>query len=285
MSEKVYLNGELLDAKTARVGITNPAFQHGVGLFETLRTYDSRPFGLDRHIERMRESARKLNMPVEDVFDKIPAAVQAVTEANHLQNARLRFTVTPPGAQDEAPDPTLLVMAQETAGYPPELYEKGMTVYIADQYRQSAHDPLAGHKTTCYYPRLIALRQAQTRQCGEAIWATPANYLAEGSLSNLFIVKGGRLKTPPLDTPVLPGVTRAIILDLARQQAIPPDEAPCTINDLLDADEVFLTNAIMEIMPVTRVEKRPIASEKPGAITRKLADAYRALATQPTTNG
>ncbi len=277
MSEKVYLNGELVGVAAARVSVSSPSFQHGVGLFETLRTYDGRPFALDRHIARMRDSARKLDMPVETVLDDVAAAVGAVVAANKLSNARLRFTVTPPGAHEDAARPTLLVMAQETAGYPPELYANGMTVCVADRFRQSPWDPLAGHKTTSYYPRLVALRQAQARGCGEALWATPANCLAEGSLSNLFLVKGGRLRTPPLDTPILPGITRAIVLELAKAANVPTDEAPCTINDLLDADEVFLTNAIMELMPVTRVERRPIGSEKPGPITRQLAEAYRKL--------
>lgn len=280
MSEQVYLNGELIDATAARVSITNPSFQHGVGLFETLRTYGGRPFVLDRHIARMRDSAGKLDMPLGDVLDEVPAAVEAVIIANALKNARLRFTATPPGTHEESPRPTLLVMAQETTGYPPELYEAGMTVYVADRFRQSTQDPLAGHKTTSYYPRLVALRLAKSRGCGEALWATPDNYLAEGSLSNLFIVKAGRLKTPPVNTPILPGITRAVVLELAKTENISADEAPCTINDLLDADEVFLTNAIMEVMPVTRVERRPIANEKPGPITQRLREAYQRLTSQ-----
>lgn len=291
MPEKVYLNGDLIDVTAARVNVTNPAFQHGVGLFETLRVYDGRPFALDRHIARLRESARKLDMPVGDVLEDVENAVRAVIDANGLSEARVRFTVTPAEMHEENARPTLLVMAQQTTGYPPELYEKGMTVYIADRFRQSSSDPLAGHKTTCYYPRLIALREAQSKGCGEAIWATPpqflpdgkvAVYLAEGSLSNLFIVKAGRMRTPPVDTPVLPGITRAVVLELAQAENIPADEAPCTIDHLLEADEVFLTNAIMEVMPVTRVERRAVGNEKPGPITGRLREAYlRRVSAEP----
>lgn len=281
MSERVFLNDGLVELEQARVSVTNPGFQHGVGLFETLRTYGGRPFLLDRHIERMRHSARKLDMPVESALDRVPDAVRAVLEANNLVNARVRFTVAPPGTTDGDDRPTLLVMAQGTTGYPPELYAKGMTVYVCDQFRQSAQDPLAGHKTTSYYPRLMALRAAQARQCGEAIWATPQNYLAEGSISNLFIVKAGCVKTPPLDTPVLPGVTRGVILEIAQQEGLPAEESACTIHDLLDADEVFLTNAIMEVMPVTRIERRPVGSEQPGPIARRLHEAYRRRTEMP----
>jgi branched-subunit amino acid aminotransferase/4-amino-4-deoxychorismate lyase len=198
-----------------------------------------------------------------------------VITANRLRDARVRITVAPPGPTEMPPRALLLVMGQETAGYPLELYERGMTVCIVDQFRQSPWDPLAGHKTTSYYPRLVALRGAQGKGCGEALWATPEGRLAEGCMSNLFVVKGGKLKTPAVDTPVLPGVTRAVVLELAAAAGIPAEEGPCSIDDLLEADEVFLTNAIMEVMPVTRVERRGIGAEKPGSVTLALGEAYR----------
>ena len=280
MGNKVYLNDGLVEMSRAAVAVANPSFLHGVGLFETLRTYDGQPFRLDQHIDRLRTSAQKLHIQVDDVIPHIPQAVQQVIKASHLVNARIRFTVSPPGPQEQEKDearPTLLVAGKETAGYAPELYERGMTVHICDAYRQSRHDPLAGHKTTSYFPRLIALRDAQDRGCGEALWFTPDNLLAEGSVSNVFLVKAGRLRTPPLDTPVLPGITRAAVLELAHDNNLPVDEHPCHINHLLEADEVFLTNAIMEVMPVTRVEKRVIGNDRPGPITLRLAETYREL--------
>ncbi len=280
MNPRVYLNGKVFDAGKACVSASNPSMLHGVGLFETLRTYDGRAFALDRHIARMKASAEKLNMPVLEQIEQVPDAVEQVIEANRLKNARVRFTVAPPGQMEPADLPTLLVAGQETAGYPQELYERGMAVYACTDYRQSKQDPLAGHKTTSYFARLLVLRDGQDRACGEALWFTPENHLAEGSMSNVFIIKDGRLITPPLDTPILPGVTRAIVLELAGESGIPFEERPCTINDVLEADELFLTNAIMEVMPATRVEKKAIGSEKPGAVTKRLADAYRDLTTK-----
>ncbi len=277
MGAKVYLNGDLIDATRAFVHISNPSFLRGVGLFETLRSYHGRPLRLEQHIERMKTSAAALKMPIGDALDCIPEAIRAVLEANKLSDARIRFTITPPDTQDESGRPVILVTAEPATGYGPELYEKGMTVRVCTDYRQSAHDPLAGHKTTSYFSRLIALRDAQEHKCAEALWFTPQNHLAEGSISNIFLVKGGRLRTPPLDTPVLPGVTRASVLELAQEHDIPTDESPSDINDLLDADEVFLTNAVMQIMPVTHIERKPIADEKPGPITQQLAAAYHEL--------
>ena len=109
---------------------------------------------------------------------------------------------------------------------------------------------------------------------GEALWFTPDGFLAEGSISNVFFVKDGALRTPPPETPVLPGVTRALVLELARMCELPIEENPCTLKELFEADEAFLTNAIMELMPVTRVERRAIADEKPGPVTGRLRAAY-----------
>lgn len=278
MSEKVYLNGELLDSAKASVSVWNPSFLQGVGLFETLRTYGGRPFRLDIHIDRLTMSATHFKMPIAEVTGLIPEAVRTVLDANRLSDARIRITVTPPAPTDPDARPVLLVTAQAVAGYAPELHEKGMTVLLCTDYRQSSLDPLTGHKTTSYFPRLAALRVAHERGCGESLWFTPQNQLAEGCISNVFLVKGGRLRTPPLETPVLPGITRNAVLRLAAEAGIDAGEASCTVDDLLDADEVFLTNAIMEVMPVTHIERKPIGNEKPGAITVQLLGAYRKAA-------
>lgn len=277
MTQKAYFNGQLIDAAQPVIGIANPSFLHGVGLFETFRAYNGTPFRLIEHLARLERSARHFNMLLGDAIAQIPEAVSRVLEVNQLADARLRITVSPSSDPEAPGESLLLVTAQKSAGYPPELYAKGMTVHLCTKYRQSAHDPLAGHKTTCYFPRLVVLRDAQEHQCGESLWFTPANLLAEGCISNVFVVTKDTLRTPPLDTPVLPGVTRAVVLELARNHGITHEENAITIDDLLDADEVFLTNAAMEIMPVTRVERRAIGEEKPGPITRKLAEAYREL--------
>ncbi|MHC4444581.1 MAG: aminotransferase class IV [Planctomycetota bacterium] len=277
MKQKVYNDGKIMDLTQATISVSNPGVLHGVGLFETLRAYDAKPFRLQEHIDRMKASAEKLHIPVEEVIEQIPPAIGQVLEANQIKNARVRFTVVPPNSWDEKSRGILLVAAQQLTGYPPQLYEKGMTVYVCNQYRQSSNDPLVGHKTTSYFPRLIALREAQQRQCGEALWFTPDNLLAEGCISNIFLVKDKKLLTPPEHTPILPGITRATVLELAQNNDLSAELVPCTVEQLLDADEVFLTNSIMEIMPVTNIERSPIADEKPGPITKQLHELYKQL--------
>lgn len=271
---KVYFNNQIIDQEQACISPSNPGFLHGVGLFETLSAHQGRPFLLDRHIKRMKASADKLRMSLGEGIDRVPQAIDEVLQANELTEARIRFTITPPSPHDPDAGATLLVAAQANAGYPAELYEKGMTVFLCTDYRQSKNDPLAGHKTTSYFPRLVVLRNAQDRNCGEALWFTPQNLLAEGCMTNVFLAKGGQLRTPALDTPILPGVTRELVIELATENGIVVEEGPCTVNDLLDADEVFLTNSIMQVMPVTRIEKKPVADEKPGPMAAQLRKLY-----------
>ena len=164
--------------------------------------------------------------------------------------------------------------ASPLSGYPAELYDRGVNAAICD-FRQSTNDPLAGHKSTAYVQRLLGLRQAQQKRCMEAIWFTTRNELAEGSISNVFVVRGGVLKTPPLDTPVLPGIARGLVLQIASDVGIEREECPLMIDDLLDADEVLLTNAIMQVMPVVRVERRDIGQGRVGPISKRLYQEYR----------
>jgi branched-subunit amino acid aminotransferase/4-amino-4-deoxychorismate lyase len=209
-------------------------------------------------------------------------------DANYLSDARLRLTVTrgfvhAATTEDPVPPVTLLLTATSFTPYPTELYEKGMTVVVSAS-KQNPENPTTGHKTTSYFDRLLALREAQLMHAGEALWFTAGtNYLAEGCISNVFLVdKEGILCTPPLTMPekpnqrlCLPGITRQVLIELATAQNVLPHERLLTINDLLAAKEVFLTNAIMGAMPVTRVERHEVADAKVGPLTRQLADAYR----------
>jgi branched-subunit amino acid aminotransferase/4-amino-4-deoxychorismate lyase len=168
-----------------------------------------------------------------------------------------------------------------------------MTVVALDDQKLNPYDLQSGHKTLNYFSRLAALREANRRGGGEAIWFNVHNYLQSGSISNVFIVKNNTLITPPTNVElrdpavaadtaysksnVLPGVTRAAVIALAGEENIAVNLGTVTVSDLLDADEVFLTNSIMGVMPVSRVERKAIGNEKPGPITDRLAKAYQTL--------
>jgi branched-chain amino acid aminotransferase len=283
MTSVAYLNGAFVPECQAQVGIFDGAFLHGAGLFETMRAEGGRVFRLESHMDRLRRSAERILTPL--TREELPSAdaFAEILERNELTAARVRMTVSA-GSMREADEDgahkvTACVTTASLSAYPAEHYECGVPVAVCD-FRQSTTDPVAAHKTTAHLPRLLGLRQARQKRCLEALWFTTSNQLAEGCISNVFIVRGRVLKTPPLDTPVLPGIARAIILDIAKGQAIPCEERAISIDDLLDADEVFLTNAIMQVMPVSRVERHDIAGGKVGPLTRQLLRRYRELVRQ-----
>jgi branched-chain amino acid aminotransferase len=288
MAETVYLNGSFVSRDAATISVYDGGWLHGAGLFETMRAHRGTIFRLDAHLERLMESAAKVLFPIERPDLPLTRDFQELLRANELSDARVRLTVTA-GTMLEAVQrdrPTLTVCATATArsAYPPELYERGVSVVIAP-FCQARHDPLAGHKTTNYLPRLLALRAAHPHRAIEALWFTPEHWLAEGSISNVFVVKDGVVKTPPRDTPVLPGITRAVVLEVGRAAGMDLRETPLTINDLLDADEVFITNSGMEVMPVVRVEQRDIGAGRPGLRSRELLRLYRARVEQECAAG
>lgn len=280
MALYVFLNGEFLRESDARVSVYDGGWLHGAGLFETMRAENGRVLRLESHVTRLRESAARLLRPLERFELPSPANFLELLERNQLTHARVRLTVTagpvPATAESDQPGLTVCVTAAPLAPPPLELFPKGVRVMICS-FRQSATDPLAGHKTTAHLSRLLGLQEAQRAQCAEALWFTTRNHLAEGCITNVFLVRDGVLQTPPLDTPVLPGIARGMVLELARNMGMESRERTLAIDDLLDADEVFLTNVILQVMPVTGVEKRDIGNGHVGEMTRKLGDAYRDL--------
>jgi branched-chain amino acid aminotransferase len=293
MPDYIHINGQLVSYDSAAAGGIAPGdagLLHGAGLFETMRAKNGKVFRLRQQLERLTRSAQTLSIPFSLGEPQLREMVGDLLEANGLSDARLRLTVTrgdmhAATAEDPVPPVTLILSAAAFQPYPQSLYEKGMTV-IVSTYKQNPENPITGHKVTSYFDRLLALREAQQLKAGEALWFTAhTNHLAEGSISNVFIVdKDGILATPPLTVPektnqrlCLPGITRQVTLELATAAGILPHERLLTVNDLLAAREVFLTNAIMGIMPVTRIEKHAVGEDKPGSMTLQLKAAYDRL--------
>lgn len=280
----VYLNGQMLPSEQARIAIDDAGFQHAVGLFETFGIYNGRPFRLEAHLNRLRQSAQELGLARDLNLGSLRHAVQQTIEHNELVSARVRLTLTPGsisllrGADPASPPLTVLVVPNPPTQYDPEYFRSGVTVLIAPAIANPL-DPLAGHKTLAYWSRLRTLRQAATVKAGEAIWLSITNHLASGAVSNLFLVKGGELLTPyargeevagALPAPVLPGITRAAIAELAAADRIPLHRRMLSVDDLLSAEEVFLTNSSWLVLPVTRVEKKAIGDGRVGPVTQRL---------------
>ncbi len=275
MSEKVFLNDTIVDGNEACVATTDGGLLYGAGLFETMRSHNGVVFRLDDHLNRLMTSAAAL--AIEPSYDKnqLAEAVYRVLQANELTDARIRLTLTtgPVTQAEEQRCSTLLITAANFQAYPAQYYKAGVLT-ILSPYRQNPSDPTCGHKSTCYYPRLLALRRAHQSGAAEALWFTTDNRLAEGCVSNIFLVKDSALLTPLLSTPVLPGIARRTVLEIAARQSIPSTEKDLNIEDLLGADEVFLTNVVMEILPVVSVEKHTVGDGKVGPITTRLREEF-----------
>ena len=272
---KVLLNDRLVDADSACISASDGGFLYGSGLFETMRCNNGVVFCLDDHIERLFASAKTLS--IRNDYDKkyIVDAVYAVLEANALVDARLRLTLTSGAmsAEEENKKSTLLIAATGLQDYPAQYYQKGIVVVLC-LFRQNPTEPTCGHKTTSYFSRMLGLKDAQSKGAAEALWFTTDGRLAEGCISNVFLVKDSTIYTPALSTPVLPGIARKAVCELAGRNSIKLTEKDLTIDDLLGADEVFMTNVIMKVMPVVGIEKHIVGKGKVGPMTKKLQGLF-----------
>ena len=296
----VWLNGSFVDEGRAFVTVRDAGLLHAAGVFTTMRSYGGRVFRMADHLRRLRDSCEALAIPLPHADDALTSAADELLRRNELAAARLRLTVTR-GASSVDPlhgprlDPNVFMTAAELEPYPEEFYRRGLTVVLIDEQKLNPYDLQAGHKTLNYLSRLAALREANRRGAGEALWFNVHNYLQSGSISNVFIVKDGALHTPPTAeelrdkavaaaTPypksnVLPGVTRSVVMDLARAAGIEVRPRGLAVADLLEADEAFVTNGIMGVMPACRVERKALGQDKPGPVTLRIAEAYaRAVA-------
>jgi branched-chain amino acid aminotransferase len=276
--EKVFLNDKLVNAGKASISVNDGGFLYGAGLFETMRSYKGIVFSLADHLDRLFSSAEALSIKTDYDRAYIEKAIYKVLRANKLTSARIRLTLTsgPMSQAEQDSRTTLLITAGTFQPYPLEYYTKGVVV-ILSPYKQNPTEPTTGHKTTSYFSRITALNLAHQKRAAEALWFTVDNRLAEGCISNVFLVKNSILYTPPVTTPVLPGIARKTICKIATQNSIALVEKDLFINDLLGADEVFLTNVIMQVLPVVAVEKHTVGDGKVGPITKKLKDYFNQL--------
>jgi len=299
----VWLNGSLIDEPAAGVSLRDTGLLHGAGVFTTMRAGSGRVFRLGHHLARLRASCEALLIPLKYTDAVLTDAVITLLTANHFSEARLRITVTRGSAMQDPLhglriEPNVFITAVDLEEYPAEFYERGLTVMLLDEQKLNPYDLQAGHKTLNYLSRLAALREANRRGAGEALWFNAHNYLESGSISNVFLVKDGKLLTPPTPdelrepalraalpysrSSVLPGITRGAVLELARSAGMDVRLMAINVTTLLEADEVFLTNSIMRIMPACRIERSAVGTEKPGAVTLDLTERLKRMVAEET---
>lgn len=268
----VYLNGAFLPAEEAKIAAGDAGLQHGRGLFETFRARGGAVYRLGEHVARLSDGARVLSIALPPALEGLAGIVRELTERCDLADARVRLTLT---AGAEGGEPSLLIQAQPVTGYPAQLYMEGVSAVIAAT-RRNETSPLARVKSLNYLDNLLSREAARSAGAHEAIFLNTRGLLADGSASNVFLVRGGELLTPPVDDGALPGITRAAALDLARAAGIPAREASLTEDDLRSAEEAFLTNAVGGVVPLVSVEGHTVGTGAPGEVTRRVAALYDA---------
>ncbi len=279
MSDIVYLNGELIPINQAKVSVMDYGFLYGYGLFETMRGYGGKVFRLDNHLERLSRSAEIIGIRVD--IPEITNAVLETIKANQLSEARVRITVTV-GEGGMVPnlatcnEPTILVVAGSYHPYPEDVYQKGFRAIISS-IRRNSQSVLSGLKSANYMASMLARQEARAAGVDEAICLNEKGLLAEASMSNIFLVSDGVPKTPKEESGILSGITRQVVLELAKQLNIKASEQDISLEEIFQAQEAFLTNSLMEIMPLVEVDGKQISSGKPGELTQRLMKEYRKL--------
>lgn len=275
----IYLNNKLVAEGKALISVFDHGFLYGDGIYETLRAYKGTVLMLDEHIERLFRSASMIGLTIFKKPGAIRKAVYKTMEANRLDDAVIRITVsrgTGPTGLDPAlcPKPTFVIFATTFRKYPGQYYQKGVKVAIVNTRRNynKALDPQI--KSLNFLNNILAKIEAKKAGAYEAIMLNYRGYIAEGTISNIFFARNNILYTPSINIGILDGITRRIILDIAKELKIKTIEGKFKPEEIYSAEEVFISNTTMEVMPVTEIDNKKI-SPMPGKITKILNRAYR----------
>ena len=277
----VYLNGELVAAERATLPALDRGLLYGYGLFETMRSYGGRVFRLAEHYRRLAAGAELLAIPIPMTLAALEEAADATLARNGLADAYVRLTLT--AGPSGAGGPSVVLFTREVTEYPLELRERGMAAVVSG-VRRNETSPLARVKSLNYLDNLLAREEARRSGSGEALLLNTRGFVAEGAASNIFIARNGTLLTPAVEAGALPGITRQVVMELAGEERIGVEEANVTLPDLLGAGEAFLTNSLMEVIPLVSVDGRPVGSGRPGPLTERLARRYRDLVARETSS-
>lgn len=281
MGKYVYLNGAILEAKDARIPVTDRAILHGFGLFETIRAYHSIPFRLGEHLKRMALSAKHFKIPYPISYYSFQREIVKLIRANRTPECSVRVTLT---QGTEGGRSNIFATTSPLPLLPKSLYRDGVKIVVA-QWRRNSSSPIYGHKTLNYMENILGREEAKRLGAIDAIFLDERNRILEGTASNVFVVNGGRVATPPLRSHILPGVTRKTIIAICRAERTPLIERPMRMRDLLTADEVFITNAIVEVMPVRTLGNESVGNGGAGPVATRILQRYRDIVEHETAGG
>ena len=282
MGIKVYIDGQYFEKDQAKISVFDHGLLYGDGVFEGLRAYEGRVFRLDRHIQRLYNSAKAIMLTIPVSVDEMKRIVTDTLAENKLKDAYIRLLVTRGAGTlgldpDKCPKPSIVCITDFIALYPKEMYDNGLKVVTVPTNRTSINSLYPQCKSLNYLNNIMAKIEARIAGCIEAIMLNVDGSVAECTGDNIFVVKGGRLVTPDVMSGILEGVTRGAVMDIARGLGIAVVECRLSRYELFTADECFLTGTAAEIIPVVDVDSRKIGDGRPGPTTRMLHKEFHEL--------
>ncbi len=278
MDGLVCINGEFCAPGHARVAASDHGFLYGDGAFESLRTYGGRPFRLDRHLDRLKQALEALAFAEVLEVERLRNQVVETLRRSGLEEAALRITVTR-GSNPEGFEPvgcgpaTTVVSARPLKTRAAADYQKGISATLLEGHPVVQWPP-PWVKSTSYQRTVLARLEVQRRGAGEGLFVTPEGEVTEGTIANVFAVRGRLLQTPP-PTVCLPGITRAEVIEQAREFGYSVEEGVLTPKALRTADELFVTSSISGLVPVVRLEQAPVGAGIPGPVWEQLWLGYQ----------
>lgn len=279
---KIYIDGQYFDEADAKISVFDHGLLYGDGVFEGIRAYNHRVFKLDEHLERLYDSAKAIMLKIPMSFADLRAATIDACRRNDIKDGYIRLLVTRGKGSlglspDSCPKATVIIIAAEIELYPREYYTKGLRMATAPTRRTAPAALSPSVKSLNYLNNIMGKIEGKLCGAQEVVMLNEQGYVAEGSGDNIFVLRKGKMYTPPIYVGALGGITRGVVIDLAREMKIDLIETHLTRYDLFVADEVFLTGTGAEVIPVVEIDGRPIGDGKPGAVTRGMMEAYAKL--------
>jgi len=285
MPRTIFLNDRLVPEAEARISVFDHGLLYGDGVFEGLRSYGGRVFRLDAHLDRLWASARAICLEIPLAKEAMAQAVIETLAANSLADGYIRLIVTRGAGTlgldpNRCSNPQVIIIADTISLYPQEFYEQGLRIVTAATQRIQSAALSPRIKSLNYLNNIMAKLEGLRAGCVEALMLNHKGEVAECTGDNVFVVRSGRLLTPPPDAGILEGITRNAVMELAHAAGIDCREATLTRHDLYTADECFLTGTAAEVIPVVDIDGRKIGSGVPGPVTSRLKDDFHALVRQ-----
>ena len=269
---KVSINGTLFDKADAKISVFDHGLLYGDGVFEGMRSYAGRVFRLERHLQRLYESAKAIRLEIPISPARMADDVQTKLQANAIRDGYIRLVVTR-GAGTLGLDPNrtshpqVIIIAGKIELYPERLYREGMEIVTVSTIRNHPAALSPRIKSLNYLNNIMAKLEGLQAGCSEALMLNHIGEIAECTGDNIFLVHRGKLSTPPVEAGILEGITREVVMELAQEAGSVCLQRPLTKHDVYIADECFLTGSAAEVIPVVKVDGRPIGTGKPGPIT------------------